>query len=98
MECTSPAPTSAAYAYTSAASAGWGMDYDPTQVTWDEAPAASADAGATETVAASAGYNGYEDAAANNNINSHEYGDNTDSAAAGYENQDYEQSAVTVDG
>lgn len=79
------------------------MDYDPTQVHWDEAPAASASAPArdSQTGAASAGaYNGYEESAAaasNNNINSSL--DNQDSsAAAAYENQEYETSATTVDG
>jgi len=64
LECTSPAPGSAAI---SSAAAGWDYSYDPTQVTWDEEPAAH-----------NASYNGYEDQTANT---ASEYGANQTSGS-----------------
>lgn len=87
VECTSPAPASATY-NTASAAAGWsGMDYDPTQVAWDEEPEAEA-------------YNGYEEqtTTAGNEYGAQPAADETTQQAQGEENyeQGYEKSYETV--
>ncbi len=76
VECTSPAPSSAAYA--SAASAGgWGaMDYDPTAVTgWDEEPPAVAVSAPAAVGAPSGGAQANNGSGNNNNNNDNSFED-----------------------
>lgn len=86
VECTSPAPTSATY-NTASAAAGWsGMDYDPTQVAWDE-PESEA-------------YNGYEEqtTTAGNEYGAQPANDGTTEPAQGEQNYEegYEKGYETV--
>ena len=84
LECASPAPTT--IAYTSATATGWGMDYDPTQVAWDDEPA-------TPVAAA---INGCEESAENTTSAELVADDTTDHAH--HEQHYYEHHEQTIDG